>query len=74
MANVATTWSGWGAEERSYLVIQDGFERILARFPFSMQKIRPNNGTKCASVTLLAREGQRHPFPQSLLTQERQTL
>ena len=44
MIDVATGWSERVATlGRSYLVIQDGFERILARLPFPLIEIHPDN-------------------------------
>lgn len=44
MIDVATGWSERVATlGRSYLVIQDGFERILARLPFPVIEIHPDN-------------------------------
>jgi hypothetical protein len=44
MVDVATGWSERGATlGRSYLVIKDGFQRILARLPFPVVEIHPDN-------------------------------
>jgi hypothetical protein len=45
MIDVATAWSERVAVlGRSYLVMQDGFSRILGRLPFSVREIHPDNG------------------------------
>jgi hypothetical protein len=47
MVDVATGWSECvSVLGRSYLVMQDGFERILARLPFTVQEIHPDNGAE----------------------------
>jgi hypothetical protein len=47
MIDVATGWSERVAVlGRSYLVMQDGFERILARLPFRVREIHPDNGSE----------------------------
>jgi hypothetical protein len=44
MIDVATGWSERVATlGRSYLAIQDGFRRILARLPFKVEEIHPDN-------------------------------
>jgi hypothetical protein len=44
MVDVATAWSECVAVfGRSYLVIQDGFSRILARLPFPVLEVHPDN-------------------------------
>jgi len=44
MVDVATAWSECVAVfGRSYLVIQDGFSRILARLPFPVIEVHPDN-------------------------------
>jgi hypothetical protein len=44
MVDVATGWSECVAVfGRSYLVIQDGFSRILARLPFPVLEVHPDN-------------------------------
>jgi len=44
MIDVATAWSERRAVlGRSYLVMKDGFECILARLPFSPLEIHPDN-------------------------------
>jgi len=47
MVDVTTGWSERVAVlGRSYLVMQDGFERILARLPFRVKEIHPDNGSE----------------------------
>ena len=47
MVDVATGWSERVAVlGRSYLTIQDGFERVLARLPFLVKEIHPDNGSE----------------------------
>lgn len=47
MVDVATGWSERVAVlGRSYLAMQDGFERILARLPFRVKEIHPDNGSE----------------------------
>jgi hypothetical protein len=47
MVDVATGWSERVAVlGRSYVTIQDGFERILARLPFFVKEIHPDNGSE----------------------------
>lgn len=47
MVDVATGWSERVAVlGRSYLVMQDGFERILARLPIPIKEIHPDNGSE----------------------------
>lgn len=47
MVDVATGWSERVATlGRSYLVMADGFERILARLPFSVRELHPDNGSE----------------------------
>jgi hypothetical protein len=47
MVDVATGWSERVAVlGRSYRVIQDGFVRILARLPFAVLEIHPDNGSE----------------------------
>ena len=38
---------------RSYLVMQDGFERILARLPFTVRQIHPDNSNSCLLCAML---------------------
>ena len=45
MIDVATAWSERVAVlGRSYLVMEDGFRRILARLPFPVREVHPDNG------------------------------
>jgi hypothetical protein len=47
LIDVATAWSERRAVlGRSYLVMEDGFSRILARLPFSVQEFHPDNGNE----------------------------
>jgi hypothetical protein len=47
MVDVATAWSERVAVlGRSYLVMEDGFSRILARLPFPVREIHPDNGSE----------------------------
>jgi hypothetical protein len=47
MIDVATAWSERVAVlGRSYLVMEDGFSRILARLPFRVQEVHPDNGSE----------------------------
>ena len=47
MVDVATGWSERVAVlGRSYLAMQDGFERILARLPICVREIHPDNGSE----------------------------
>jgi len=47
MIDVATGWSERAAVlGRSYLVMQDAFRRILARLPFPVLEIHPDNGSE----------------------------
>jgi hypothetical protein len=47
MVDVATAWSERVAVlGRSYLVMKDGFSRILARLPFPVLEIHPDNGSE----------------------------
>jgi hypothetical protein len=47
MIDVATAWSERVAVlGRSYLVMKDGFSRILARLPFPVQEFHPDNGSE----------------------------
>jgi len=54
MVDVATGWSERVAVlGRSYLVMQDGFERILARLPFPIVELHPDNGSEFLNDHLL---------------------
>lgn len=47
MIDVATGWSERAATlGRSFLVIQDAFQRILARLPFPVLEVHPDNGSE----------------------------
>ena len=47
MVDVATGWSERVAiMGRSYLVVEDGFNRILARLPFPVREVHPDNGSE----------------------------
>ncbi len=47
MVDVATAWSERVAIlGRSYLVVEDGFNRILARLPFPVHQVHPDNGSE----------------------------
>jgi hypothetical protein len=47
MIDVATGWSERRAVlGRSYLVMEDGFRHILARLPFPVQELHPDNGSE----------------------------
>ena len=47
MIDVATAWSERRAVlGRSYLVMEDGFSHILARLPFPVQELHPDNGSE----------------------------
>jgi len=54
MVDVASGWSECVAVlGRSYLVMQDGFERILGRLPFPIREIHPDNGSEFLNAHLL---------------------
>ena len=47
LVDVATGWSEIVAIlGRSYLVIQDAFQRVLARLPFPIRELHPDNGSE----------------------------
>ncbi len=47
MVDVATAWSERAAIlGRSYLVVEDGFNRILAHLPFPVREVHPDNGSE----------------------------
>jgi len=47
MVDVATAWSERVAIlGRSYLVVEDGFNRILDRLPFPVREVHPDNGSE----------------------------
>ena len=54
MIDVATGWSERVAVlGRSYLVMEDAFRRILARLPFTVLEIHPDNGSEFFNYHLL---------------------
>lgn len=54
MVDVATGWSERVAVlGRSYLVMQDAFRRILARLPFAVHELHPDNGSEFFNQHLL---------------------
>jgi hypothetical protein len=54
MIDVATGWSERTAVlGRSYLVVEDGFNYILARLPFAVREIHPDNGSEFFNNHLL---------------------
>lgn len=54
MVDVATGWSECAAIlGRSYLVMQDGFQRILKRLPFPVLELHPDNGVEFFNAFLL---------------------
>jgi hypothetical protein len=66
MVDVATAWSERRAVlGRSYLVMQDGFTHILARVPFAVLEIHPDNGSEFFNQHLL-RFWQRQTHPPRL--------
>ena len=55
MVDVATGWSERVAVfGRSYLTMQDGFERILARLPMPVKEIHPDNGSEFFNDHIMA--------------------
>jgi len=65
MIDVATAWSERVAVlGRSYLVIEDGFNRILARLPFRVQEVHPDNGSEFFNNHLLRFWHGMKPQPQ----------
>jgi hypothetical protein len=64
MIDVATGWSERVAVlGRSYLVMQDGFLRILARLPFPVLEIHPDNGGEFLNNHLLTFWSRQSPPP-----------
>jgi len=60
MIDVATGWRERVALlGRSYLVMGDAFERILARLPFPIREIHPDNGSEFLNYHLLHYFGQK---------------
>jgi hypothetical protein len=54
MIDVATGWAEQVATlGRSYLVMKDGFGRILARLPFPVLEIHPDNGSEFLNAHLV---------------------
>ena len=54
MVDVATGWSERAAMlGRGYLVTQDAFERLLARLPFPVREVHPDNGSEFLNYHLL---------------------
>jgi hypothetical protein len=65
MVDVATAWSERVAVlGRSYLVMKDGFNRILARLPFDVLEIHPDNGSEFFNQHLLRFWQRQTPQPQ----------
>ena len=65
MIDVATAWSERLAVlGRSYLVMEDGFSRILARIPFSVQEFHPDNGSEFFNHHMLRFWYGQKPKPQ----------
>jgi hypothetical protein len=65
MVDVATAWSERVAVlGRSYLVMKDGFSRILARLPFGVLEIHPDNGSEFFNQHLLRFWQRQTPQPQ----------
>ena len=54
MVDVATGWAEQVATlGRSYLVMEDGFRRMLARLPFPVLEIHPDNGSEFLNAHLV---------------------
>jgi len=54
MVDVATAWTEQVATlGRSYTVMEDGFRRILARLPFQVLEIHPDNGSEFLNAHLV---------------------
>jgi hypothetical protein len=54
LLDVATGWSECVAVlGRSYLVMQDGFDRLSQRLPFEIQELHPDNGTEFLNAHLV---------------------
>jgi hypothetical protein len=65
MIDVATAWSERAAVlGRSYLVIRDGFNRILTRLPFQVREIHPDNGSEFFNNHMLRFWRGLKPLPQ----------
>ena len=70
MVDVATAWSERVAVlGRSYLVMKDGFSRILARLPFGVLEIHPDNGSEFFNQHML--RFWRHGFPGVTISRSR---
>jgi hypothetical protein len=62
MVDVASGWSECVAVlGRSYLVMQDGFEHITQRLPFTVQELHPDNGSEFFNAHLLRFWGNTFP-------------
>ncbi|HFD38729.1 MAG TPA: transposase [Anaerolineae bacterium] len=65
MIDVATGWSERVAVlGRSYLVMEDGFKRILARLPFPVRELHPDNGSEFFNQHMLRFWQEWDPPPQ----------
>ena len=54
MVDVATGWTEQVATlGRSYMAVEDGFRRILARLPFPLLEIHPDNGSEFLNAHLV---------------------
>ncbi len=54
LLDVVTGWSECVAVlGRSYLVMQDGFERLLRRLPFEIRELHPDNGSEFLNAHLV---------------------
>ncbi len=66
MIDVTTTWNERvGILGRSYVVVQDAYQRILNRLPFRVREIHPDNGSDryiraSSSTTTRSASGARH--------------
>ncbi len=70
LVDVATGWSERVAVlGRSYLVMQDAFQRILARVPFPVLELHPDNGSEFFNAHLLKFWGER--VSQAMLSRSR---
>lgn len=70
MTDVTTGWCEPVATlGRSYLVMQDGFERIQQRLPFSILELHPDNGSEFLNDLMLRFWGQ--VIPQASLSRSR---
>ncbi len=60
LIGVATGWRKRVAVlGRGYLAMQDGFQRILARLPFPVLELQPDNGSEFFNAHLLQLWGER---------------